>query len=592
MKKLGKIIVSVLCAAALAVPVLVAACNTSGTGEEDDKHVDYVSQCKLDFDSETKKQEVTVRLYVDGDTTHFDPVANSSLKGCNNAADFSSDSAPTKGYAKARYLAINTPESTGQIEPFGKAASNFTRSKLEKATSVIIESDDGNWNIDSTGTRYLLWVWYKPEGSNEYRNLNIDILQAGLAYNSSANENRYAKYCMPALEQAEEEKLYVFSGEKDPDYYYGGPVNVDLKELRFNTEAYAGIRIIVEGTVVANFNNSAYIEETFYDIEGYGENGIRIGMPVYYSYTTGKVLDILSVGNKVSVSGVVQYYETGGYYQITDIKTYDRWDAKNPNNCNLIEEVGLDNAFTVIDPAEFASTAETVSVEVNKIVDGETVPTTVSMSYKSALLGTSVSVEDLTVVDVYTTTKDDSASKGAMTLTCTAADQTKITVRTEVLYGEYNELMVKSDYLGQTIDVKGIVEYFDGGYQIKCHRTDYITVHRDNEGTAQAAIDVITKLLGTTENAETPNDFTVYGKIKVDGVLYDVNWSLSAVGDVSGYVQIGTELDVDNLYTVSVTKSESDVEYSLTATVTVGGASKSYTFTRKIPATQATDASV
>lgn len=33
--------------------------------------VDYVGQTKLDMNSNTLKQEVTVKGYVDGDTTHF-----------------------------------------------------------------------------------------------------------------------------------------------------------------------------------------------------------------------------------------------------------------------------------------------------------------------------------------------------------------------------------------------------------------------------------------------------------------------------------------------------------------------------------------
>ena len=429
----------------------------------------------------------------------------------------------------------------------------------------------------------MLWVWYKTADSAEYRNLNIEILQAGLAFNSSANENRYAEYCMKALGQAEEEKLYVFSGEKDPDYYYGGPINVDLKELRFNTESYAGKRIMVEGTVVANFNNSAYIEETFNDVEGYEEEGIRIGMPVYYSYTTGKVLDILSVGNKVSVSGVVQYYATGGYYQITDIKTYNRYNKDDPNNCNVIEEVGLDNAYTVLDPDEFVSTANSVSVEVvKKTEDGEDKEEVVSKTYKEALLGTSVTVKDLYVESVYTTTNDESASKGAMTLTCSTQGGTQITVRTEVLKGEYGELMVAADYLHQTIDVKGIVEYFNGSYQIKCYRTDYIQVQRSDAGIAQAGVNILKKLYDTETNAETDKDFTVYGKIKVDGTAYDVTWTVSA--NASDYVQIGTELSANDLLTVSVTRPEEDVEYTLTATVTVGGKTATYTFTKTLKA--------
>ena len=35
------------------------------------------------------------------------------------------------GVLKARYIAINTPESTGSIEPWGKKAANFTKTKLQ-----------------------------------------------------------------------------------------------------------------------------------------------------------------------------------------------------------------------------------------------------------------------------------------------------------------------------------------------------------------------------------------------------------------------------------------------------------------------------
>lgn len=480
MKKFVKILVASLCAAVLTIPVFTAACGDASSDDGKDNHVDYVEQLKLDFTSNTKKQEVTIRLHVDGDTTHFDTVANSTLPGCNNAADFLADDAPTKGYAKARYLAINTPESTGQIEEWGKAASNFTKSKLETTRnggSIVIESNDDKWNVDSTGTRYLLWVWYRPAGATEFRNLNLEILQSGHAFGSGVSDNRYGTTAKAALDQAESEKLVVFSGEKDPDYYYGGPINVTLKELRFNTEAYANKRIMVEGTIVANFNNSAYIEEVYYDIEGYEEKGICIGMPVYYSYVTGKVLSILSVGNKVSVSGIVQYYEQGGYYQITDIKEYDRYNKDNPNNCNIIEEgVGIDNAFRAVAPADFASTAKNVNVEVTNVVDGEEQTEVVSLSYKEAALGTSLSMSNLRVTEIYTTNNEESASKGAMTITCQAENGSTITIRTEVLKDENGNVVTADAYLNKVINVKGVVELFKGGYQIKCHRTDYITV--------------------------------------------------------------------------------------------------------------------
>ena len=129
---------------------------------------DYVSQVKLDMSSETAKQEVTVRNYIDGDTTHFDVPRTIS----------------ETGVLKARYLAINTPESTGVIEPYGKAASNFTKEKLKSAVSIIVESDKSTWEKDSNG-RFLVWIWYQPSEGAEYRNLNLEILQEGLAVGSN-----------------------------------------------------------------------------------------------------------------------------------------------------------------------------------------------------------------------------------------------------------------------------------------------------------------------------------------------------------------------------------------------------------------------
>ena len=74
--------------------------NDPGSEGPSEPFIDYAGQVTLDFESETVKQEVTVRNFVDGDTTHF----NVSSEIAEN------------GILKARYLAVNTPESTGKIE--------------------------------------------------------------------------------------------------------------------------------------------------------------------------------------------------------------------------------------------------------------------------------------------------------------------------------------------------------------------------------------------------------------------------------------------------------------------------------------------
>ena len=185
------------------------------------EHIDYVEKVKLDMSSDTLKQEVSVKFFIDGDTTHFNvPV-----------------SVDKTGVMKARYLAVNTPESTGKIEEWGKTASNFTKEKLSSAVSILVESDDNSWNFDGNG-RHLVWIWYKPAEGAEYRNLNIELLQNGLAVGSGAASGRYGESAVAAIAQATTEKLYIFSDDLDPSFPYGEATSVTLKELRTNIESY------------------------------------------------------------------------------------------------------------------------------------------------------------------------------------------------------------------------------------------------------------------------------------------------------------------------------------------------------------------
>jgi DNA/RNA endonuclease YhcR with UshA esterase domain len=98
----------------------------------------------------------------------------------------------------------------------------------------------------------------------------------------------------------------------------------------------------------------------------------------------------------------------------------------------------------------------------------------VTMPYGEYVMGTSVEMQDLTVVDAYTTNNGGS-SDGAMTLTCEANGVT-VTVRTAVLLDENNERITADAYLGKTIDVRGIVDLYDGSCQIKVFAANNITI--------------------------------------------------------------------------------------------------------------------
>lgn len=409
--------------------------------------IDYVANLKLDMNSSTLKQVVTIKQLVDGDTTHF----------------YVPKSVDASGILKARYLAINTPESTGKIEEWGKAASEFTKSKLKNATSILIESDDSNWNLDSTGGRYLVWIWYKTNETDDYRNLNLEILQNGLAVASNTKNNRYGETCMNALNQAKALKLKIYSGEKDPDFYYGDAVELTLKELRANIDKYLNVKVAFEANVIREANQTSYVEE--YD----AETDTYFGMTVYYGFSaSGEVLDILRVGNRVRIVGLVEYYEAGGTYQIAGLQ-YRVMKPDDPSNVQKIGE-GYSAANAVCDPDRFINGEIEIVVE-----DEEGNPSSKKYKYAEMSFGASIAMENLYVKKVTTTTNEDSSSYGAMTLYCTSGDL-EIQVRTVVLYDNTGAMVTADAYRGKTIDVVGVVDYYSGTYQIKILSTAGITV--------------------------------------------------------------------------------------------------------------------
>ena len=422
----------------------------AGSGEIGE-FVDLAANLKFDPNSGRVHTEATVKTYVDGDTTHFNVPA----------------SVIDSGLLKARYLAINTPESTGQIEPWGKKASNYTKETLMKATSIILESDSDKWDPDSTGDRYLVWVWYKTAEMADYRCLNLEILQNGLAVASKISDTSYADICNQILYQASSHKLHVHSREKDPDFYYGAAMPLTLKELKTNIESYKDKSVGFEGVVVRNSGNTAYVEE--YD----EETGLYFGIQVYYGFSLDYFgQEILTVGNRVLIVGSVQYYETGGTYQISDIK-YNAMRPDDESNIKLISQ-GHEGAYTEVSAKDLLTEKVTLNITV---VEGEN-ESIVEKTFDRGFLtmhGTAT-LKGLTIKSIYTTTNEDSSNYGALSITCEAEDGTEIVVRTIVLKDESGKTITADAFpIGSKIDARGVVDVFNGEYQLKVFSVNDIT---------------------------------------------------------------------------------------------------------------------
>ena len=138
---------------------------------------------------------------------------------------------------------------------------------------------------------------------------------------------------------------------------------------------------------------------------------------------------------------------------------------KDPSNIQKISEGHLP-AYVLTDTDSFAN------MEIIQEVNGEDK----AFSYAELALATSIEMKNLTVTDAYTTTDEDSSSHGAITLSC-MADGIPVKVRTGVLYDENRALITQDLLMNKTIDVKGIVDYYEGEYQIKVFSWNAITIH-------------------------------------------------------------------------------------------------------------------
>lgn len=381
--------------------------------------------------SDTAKTEVTVKAFVDGDTVHFYAPGNS----------FPDD------VLKARFLAIDTPESTGKVEPYGKAASRYTEQALTGAVSILVESDTSQWNLDSTGSRYLCWIWYKTAEDQPYRNLNLELLEIGLAAGSNPGGNRYGESCLAAIETAKQDKRNLHSGEPDPEFTYDGPTEVTLKELRTDPKSFEGQKVSVVGTVIGNSgSNGVYLEAVD------EESGIPYGFYVYYGHNLpAPALDALRVGNLSRIVGTVQFYEGSQSWQIAGL-SYNWADPEDISNPKKLEE-GHFPAYTPTDGEALLGT------------------TPEGLSYSDCMLCTSIQVRGLTVASVAF-----QENSQWVLLTCQNGGVT-LTVCIPATAAETGEPISEDQLLGKKLDVKGIVTRSGDAIQIQVIQPDNLTIY-------------------------------------------------------------------------------------------------------------------
>lgn len=156
----------------------------------------YIDQIKIDFEYEGKDFTddgvgvVTLVRSVDGDTAHF--------------YDLSGD------YVKVRFLGIDTPESTKEHEPWGKAASSFTASVLTSAKEIVLYQEEQK--TDAYG-RELAFVF--ADGVL----MNLYVIQEAYSNSTLSSKSRYFEiFTKASIEVSKTGRR--FWGELDPNFTY------------------------------------------------------------------------------------------------------------------------------------------------------------------------------------------------------------------------------------------------------------------------------------------------------------------------------------------------------------------------------------
>lgn len=244
-------------------------------------------------------EQATLERSTDGDTASFTTVSGEALT--------------------VRFYGIDTPESTGGVEKWGKAASKFTEKILSSAKSIVLEASEVPAVTDSNASRYLGYVWYKSDDEAKYKNLNLQLVENGYTQNKIKPSDEYVNYFKEAEEFAKNKPLHIFDDDAEDTYFSTKAVEVDLKELTSNIENYFdkkennGTKVrftaYFKSVVISSTGTYTYTVAEIID-------GVEYNFTVYGGYAN-KMTNFICIGTRYTMTGTVQYYNFN--YQISGL---------------------------------------------------------------------------------------------------------------------------------------------------------------------------------------------------------------------------------------------------------------------------------
>jgi staphylococcal nuclease homologue len=356
MNLLKKISLSMLAVIGLAS---ITAC---GGFDKDKGYTDITSKLKLtkDYDGKNFFDDgiglVEVRRLTDGDTTTFTlPVP--SKDGSSSVV--------------IRYHGIDTPESTIDVQVWGKSASKYNFNRLENAYQIVIEgiytTSNGVITLSKTNQRYLGYVWYRNSETDEFKNLNLEMVENGYS-DSTTPISDYKTYFEQAKDFAKKHKMHIWSNDDDPNYN-PNPVATNLEEIvkdinsddsvLYSRELGVGAQVKFTGTVLDHEQKGS---THYYTVGALGADGLLYKMTLFTGYTNATINSnrYLIIGSTYHIVGAIQYYNdfqisgikysvgntSDDYTHLLDVDNYALFDSKN-SNFKEKDETGLHGDLVV-----------------------------------------------------------------------------------------------------------------------------------------------------------------------------------------------------------------------------------------------------
>lgn len=288
---------------------------------------------------------VTLRSCTDGDTANF-------------VQDDYVDEFGSLISIKTRFLGVNTPESTAKVEPWGKKASLFTKKVLTEAQAdadahstatnkvyniVLINSFATFGERDSSGNRWLAFVWYRPTVEAQWRLLNLELVEQAYSRNQLFQGDPTGK-CnyLDKFQEVEKTNVkcgYRVFGEEDPDYDYLEKsyeyslwyIIHHFDEIGISDSGSSGVLLCISALVVGIQGDNMFLRDLMLDKEQVEKGDLTLaGLYAYAGYNSSICSILQSASENLEMDGtgvgvIVRFFcratAYNGNIQLSDVRS-------------------------------------------------------------------------------------------------------------------------------------------------------------------------------------------------------------------------------------------------------------------------------